>query len=214
MESYTAKFNLVLAASPDYSKKKYGGYQQDFDMHGSDYDNGHHMKGIAGNEVDIGWNTFFGANRPNFELRGVPCATQYFHDNLTEHNNTGNIVNVYNDLLSYQTSTSPPDVPEPFQQIPMLSVFGNRPLAPDPAAHLRVGDFDGDGIDDLFLATGAGWYYSPGGKVEWKFLSAKTEKVDQVLLGDFDGDGRTDLVTVDGNQLCRFRGAAFPPGSE
>jgi hypothetical protein len=64
-----------------------------------------------------------------------------------------------------------------------------------------VGDFDGDGVDDLFLATGRGWYYSPGGVAEWRFLSAKTEKVDQILFGDFDGDGRTDVVAIHGGQF-------------
>jgi FG-GAP-like repeat len=46
----------------------------------------------------------------------------------------------------------------------------------------------------LFLATGAAWYYSPAGAREWRFLSAKTDTIDGLLLGDFDKDGRTDVV--------------------
>jgi hypothetical protein len=76
----------------------------------------------------------------------------------------------------------------------------------DPAtrlgpASLGVGDFDHDGRDDLFLATGAAWYYSPAGAREWRFLSAKSDTIDQLLLGDFDGDGRTDVVTLSGGQF-------------
>ena len=43
------------------------------------------------------------------------------------------------------------------------------------------------------MATGAGWYYSPGANAEWRFLSAKTERIGSILIGDFDGDGRSDV---------------------
>ena len=62
-----------------------------------------------------------------------------------------------------------------------------------------VGDFDGDGKDDVFMATGAAWYYSPGGNAEWRFLSAKTETADMLLIGDFDGDGRADVFKQSGD---------------
>ena len=72
---------------------------------------------------------------------------------------------------------------------------------------LGVGDFDGDKADDLFLATGTAWYYSAGGKTEWRFLSPKTETIGQLLLGDFDGDGRTDVVTLqDGKFMVSWGG--------
>ena len=71
---------------------------------------------------------------------------------------------------------------------------------PNPTLAFLVGDFDGDGKDDLFMATGSGWYYSPAGNAEWRFLSAKTETLGSVLLGDFDGDGRTDVFTQIGDK--------------
>ena len=58
-----------------------------------------------------------------------------------------------------------------------------------------MGDFDGDGTQDLFLATGAAWYYSPAGKAEWRFLNAQTDAIGSLLFGDFDADGRTDVFT-------------------
>jgi hypothetical protein len=48
----------------------------------------------------------------------------------------------------------------------------------NPTNHVGVGDFDGDGADDLFLATGAAWYYSPAGRAEWRFLSSKKDTID------------------------------------
>ena len=43
------------------------------------------------------------------------------------------------------------------------------------------------------------WYYSPGGNAEWRFLSAKTETADMLLIGDFDGDGRADVFKQSGD---------------
>jgi hypothetical protein len=51
------------------------------------------------------------------------------------------------------------------------------------------------------MATGAGWYYSAGGKTEWRFLNSARDTLDQLLLGDFDADGRTDVVAMRNGQL-------------
>jgi hypothetical protein len=71
-----------------------------------------------------------------------------------------------------------------------------------------VGDFDSDGMQDLFLATGTAWYFAPGGTAEWRFLSARTDKIETLLFGDFDGDGRTDVVTKRGAYLWVSWGGA------
>jgi len=38
--------------------------------------------GIGGGYTDIAWNTFFGTNRENFELRAYPCGSVDFHHNV------------------------------------------------------------------------------------------------------------------------------------
>jgi hypothetical protein len=77
----------------------------------------------------------------------------------------------------------------------------NRFAITDPTARLAVGDFDGDGGDDLFLATGNSWFYSPGGQREWRYLNSAPDTIDQLLFGDFDGDGRTDVVGLRSGRL-------------
>jgi hypothetical protein len=57
-------------------------------------------------------------------------------------------------------------------------------------------DFDSDGRDDLFLATGRTWWFSSGGVFHWTYLSSKTEELAQLGLGDFDHDGRCDVLAV------------------
>ena len=61
-----------------------------------------------------------------------------------------------------------------------------------------VCDFDGDGVDDLFLATGRTWWFSSYGEFPWSFLAARTEKLEQVKLGYFDNDNKCDVLTESG----------------
>ena len=205
------------------------GPQQDFDMQGTGPDGYRWLGGyevdIAGNTLlgHTEWPYFPQRHpRPNFELRGIPCVEQdYFRDNVTRQNKDNTI---FPHNIDGDVNRQGPDVPStpvtvPFATLP-CDVFcqpsatvlaaNNRYLDssgfddPTDGAHphsFGVGDFDGDGVDDLFYASGAAWYYSPGGKAEWRFLSAKPDMLDSLLLGDFDGDRRTDVVSKRGASL-------------
>jgi hypothetical protein len=83
-------------------------------------------------------------------------------------------------------------------------------MRPDPTTRLAVGDFDGDGRDDLFLATGAAWYYAPEGNAEWRFLSARSDGISALRFGDFDGDRRTDVFTQRGRDWLVSWGGTSP----
>jgi FG-GAP-like repeat len=189
---YRAWFNLVLADAPVQETAEVPYYVHDFDMHGTG-DRG--FGGGGGDYVDIFRNTFLGTNRKNYVLRGIPCNNTDFHQNVSLESR--------DDALNYKDHLF-----QVFDQIKYMNVADNpnQFQLPNPTTNLGpasfgVGDFDHDGDDDLFLATGAAWYYSPAGAREWRFLSAKSDTIDQLLLGDFDGDGRTDVVTLSGGQF-------------
>jgi hypothetical protein len=80
----------------------------------------------------------------------------------------------------------------------------------DTYGEYGVCDFDGDGTDDLFLATGASWWFSSAGRMHWVYLNAGQERLHQVGLGDFDGDGRCDVFAVNGSQWKISRGGSSP----
>jgi hypothetical protein len=77
-----------------------------------------------------------------------------------------------------------------------------RPVQPAPASlsTMRIGDFDGDGRDDLFKLDGDDWMVAPGGNGLWANLNSTssvllsgTLALSDLRFGDFDGDGRTDI---------------------
>ena len=185
LSGYRAWFNLVLTDVPTYSGSESDttlgrGPQQDFDMHGSDPSTGSLKEGgLAGAYVEIARNTFLATNRHNFDLRGTPCYLAEFHNNVMRES--------LRDSIRIDGDPSK-----------LIVTDDNQFAAGNPTDRLGVGDFDGDGLQDLFLATGAAWYYAPAGNAEWRFLSAHSEGIGSLLFGDFDGDGRTDVLTQHG----------------
>jgi len=67
------------------------------------------------------------------------------------------------------------------------------------APGLIVADFTGDGISDVFLATGSNWYLSESGTGNWSRINTHNETIDELGFGDFDGDGETDVFYADGS---------------
>ena len=195
---YRALYNLVLSDAPEYGT--WGVTEHDFDMHGSD--DGDHVGGIAGSDVEIARNTFLGTD-PGGPMSGAttrfaasPAAIHQFRNNVTRQGQS--------DAIHWYGQSSP-TAPPPL----WLTIANNRFNASNPTDRLGVGDFDGDGRQDLFLATGAAWYYAPAGMAEWRYLNAQPIAFADLLFGDVDGDGRTDVVTKqDGNWYVSWAGAS------
>jgi hypothetical protein len=198
---YRARFNLVLqdSAVQSYLFGLITAHTHDFDMHGMNNNNGDGFGGLGGDYVDIYANSFLDRGRRNYELRGQPCHYTDFHGNVSLQSKDDAVVfkdsgTQITDRIEYENIA---DVPNQFH-------FAN------PTNHLGVGDFDGDGIDDTFIATGAAWYYAPQANAEWRLLNMKPDLIETLLLGDFDGDGRSDVVGINDGQLVVSWGGVSP----
>jgi hypothetical protein len=177
---YIARYNYVLAGGHCEERPWGCFYNQHFDVHGT----GEGGDGGAGGEYFlISQNTIRGDQtyrvimvRPAFQLRGEPEIGAYFHNNVLMHDNADDAVRIHeNSIDNY-------------------SIAGNR-YQLDTSNDLAVGDFDGDGRDDVFVANGTAWFYSSGGKTEWRYLKNSTTPIEQLGFGDFDGDHKTDVFT-------------------
>jgi hypothetical protein len=76
---------------------------------------------------------------------------------------------------------------------------GRNTAGLDSFSKYQVCDIDHDGHDDLFLATGASWWYMSSAKHHWVFLNSSTVRPEYLAVGDFEGTGRCDVFTVDSN---------------
>jgi Trypsin len=68
---------------------------------------------------------------------------------------------------------------------------------------LGVGDYDGDGADDIFRSTGGGWYVTYATKDRstwgaWHRQKNADVALDQLATGDFNGDGVDDIFRATG----------------
>jgi hypothetical protein len=193
---YKAQSNLVLSYAPvQHGFLDWPFHTEDFDMHGVGPDG---FTGIGGDYVGIFGNTFLGTDRPNFELRGSICNFVDFKANISLQSKDDAVQLSWGPFCGGHCLSGTVQATFNISSDPPQFDYSNPTYR---HGALGVGDFDGDGADDLFLATGAAWYYSPAGQSEWRFLSAKTDSIDHLLFGDFDGDGRTDVVTIQGSQI-------------
>ncbi|WP_316809833.1 FG-GAP-like repeat-containing protein [Pedobacter heparinus] len=77
------------------------------------------------------------------------------------------------------------------------SCFANS----NPAlSNIEFGDFNGDGITDIFSIFSGQWRYSPGAENGWIDLLSDATTLVNLRFGDFNGDGITDVFTKTGSQ--------------
>ena len=176
---YLAYHNLMLSVSGSH----------ELDVHGSLHRT-HWYDGIAGDYYDIGWNTplglekgYNGETKVNVNIRGTPCLRVDLHDNVFRRSESKSI------------ASSVKDAGNRFKR--WSNIFSYSA----PMNDLGVGDFDGDGIDDVFVGTGASWYFSSGGRAEWRYLNQMPEKASELRFGDFDGDRRTDVLALHNGRI-------------
>lgn len=62
-----------------------------------------------------------------------------------------------------------------------------------PLEALRFGDFDDDGVTDVFATWGGQWRVSYQARQSWQTLNTMNAALDTLAFGDFFGDARTDV---------------------
>lgn len=58
----------------------------------------------------------------------------------------------------------------------------------------KVGDFNGDGISDIFYTTGSQWKYSSNGTGPWVNLLSRNNPPDQMVIGAVNADSYSDVI--------------------
>jgi hypothetical protein len=176
---YDARRNLVLKGGGlHYGPLGINTHQ--FDIHGSG-DNG--FGGRAGVQFWFAENSFQYLAGPAIKIRGRPQWRIDIHDNVFPHEGLED--DRGDDAIHVEDR----------DDLNVIHLGPNNAIDFDSYGRYGVCDFDGDGVDDLFLATGKTWWYSSFGEFQWTYLSARTERLHQVRLGYFDDDKRCDVLT-------------------
>lgn len=196
---YTANLNLVLRGG-GYHGKWYKSTTHIFDVHGDDNcfpPGGSHTWncGNAGTEYWYTNNAFQFTADNSIKIRGTPRKAVYIDNNVFARP----------DLIDGTFKNGAIDLRDP-KNIYIGSGAQANTTGFDSYGRYGVCDFNGDGKDDLFLPTGASWWYSSDARTNWWYLFDAHETLGPVALGDFDGDGHCDVFTVSGNDWVISKG--------
>jgi hypothetical protein len=154
-----------------------------FDVHGTDncgisdvFSDAAYNCGDGGHDVDIRYNSFYYTDGANFKLRGTP-GLQPFGAFVID--------NVFaND-----------DEDDAIKQTESGLYAADNQFGVNAMNELGSGDFDGDGINDTFLATGETWWFSSGGTGPWTYLNQSHLRMSQLTLGNFDSFKGCDVMS-------------------
>jgi hypothetical protein len=172
----------------------YRHFTHQFDVHGqATCFPGHLNCGLAGQYYDIRYNTFFYTSGDAIKLRGTPTMGMDVVSNIFAHRY----------LWSWTWDAALNQSESGLRQV------DNTVHVDTSGEHGRC-DFDGDGIEDLFMATGRTWWYNSGGNRHWVYLNTSRKRLSELTLGYVDGDNRCD-VTSDGVISSGGTGAPTAP---
>jgi hypothetical protein len=167
----------------------------------------YHNCGDAGHSMYIRHNTFLYTAGDAIKLRGTPLHPDGMSvtSNVFAHNNlraSVHLTEVLEATAIEQTETGL------FESASLLGVNGKNELG--------ACDFDGDGINDSFLATGQTWWYSSGGDKPWVYLNTSLKRRSQVTLGFFNADNICDVwvdgIVFPGGKPQQLPSNHLPPG--
>ena len=169
---YEASLNLVLKGGGYHSTVS---HTHQFDVHGR----GRGYRGLdAGTRFLFSQNAFQYTRSFAIHIRGRPLDKIIISSNIFPHKGMyeAGLVGLGDNAIKVHYQ-------EDIDRYPNKVVIDRYNVKKfDSYGQYRVCDFDGDQVDDLFLATGVSWWFSSAGKFPWTFLSARSEKFDQVRV--------------------------------
>ena len=175
---YRAEHNLVLKGG-GYHGKFGEKYMHSFDVHGSAncpdtrFTRTLWNCGDAGYHFLISENAFQYKKEIDVRLRGKPREPTVISGNVFARSDEDAAIKLYtHDNVSVVNN------------VYNIDTYGDY----------GVCDFDGDGVDDLFLATGVSWWFSSFGEFHWSHLNNQRIRLQDLRLGYFDADQRCDVL--------------------
>ncbi len=193
---YRAERNLVLKGG-GYHDGLLSTYTHQFDVHGTGCPN--HLCGDAGYQFWFTDNTFQYTNGPSIKIRGHVRRRADINGNVFAKD----------DRDSWDTD--PTGAAIVVRTYDGIHIGNDNRTSVDDWGKYQVCDFDADGVDDLFLATGATWWFSGYGEFQWTFLNAQTFRGDQLQVGQFDPVPGCDVLAQHGNDWLLFSGGRGEP---
>ena len=200
-EDYEARDNLVGTESIGHV----------FDMHGQDEATGDGSS-AAGGDLRVHGNVVLVPDQYSFVVRGRPDTGAWFYDNCVAPAKASAYDQRYF-TGNFWVDQAPDGSAAPNAYGQGASDCGTvrwcvADRASGPYAYgsasgtdvsgLRVGDFDGDGQDDVFSTTGSQWRWANPHGGSWAALATSGDALDDLGLADLDGDGVTDVFIATG----------------
>ena len=168
------------------------------------------LKGDFQNLTGDERNKVINANNYRYELVGVGDFNGDGKDDVM-------LRNTMPDTVDGETITGAGDVFVFLTDTRENVIAGNRPAegivytgcATDGWDVVGIGDFNGDGIDDVVISDGtdlAGWQVSNGQRTEDLWFGSLTDGWKFAGVGDFDADGNDDILLADpDNNLAAWK---------
>lgn len=191
---YAAIHNLQLKGG-GYHGGLFNTYTHPFDVHGTG-SSGH--GGKAGQRFLYDSNAFQFRKDYAIKIRGKPSKEVLIARNIFPH--PGLEDDWGDDAIALNTRTN-------------VTIGSGNVINRDTYGQYGVCDFDGDAVDDLFLATGVSWWFASFGEFHWSFLAPRTEQLKDLRLGYFDADNRCDVLAQHGAEWVIFSAGTGAPVS-